>query len=177
MAPRRPPGFTLTELAAVLAIAGLAGVLALPAMGEALARYRLRVAADDLLDALNLARATALWRNRRVSVCPATDEMTCSPEADWITGWIVRDLEKTKIVAATPRLGQKLRVLRTPGRQEVTFTGRGAASATNQRIVLCVAARPATSLAVVVGNAGLVHRDPVRPHEAAACAAAPARQR
>ena len=59
---------------------------------------------------------------------------------------------------------------RTPGRREFVFTGNGAAYGTNQRLVLCVAARPATSIAVVVGNAGLAHRDAARADEARSCA-------
>lgn len=160
------------ELAATLAIVVTAGALALPAMGEAITRHQLRAAAGSLLDALRLARATALWRDHVVSVCPAREDLTCSQKADWTKGWVVRDLDEGKIVAATPRLPKKLRALRTPGRRQFTFTGHGAAHATNQRVVLCVAARPATSLAVVVGNAGRVHRDAARPDEAASCARA-----
>lgn len=172
MSPGRPSGFTFAELAAVLAIVGTAGALALPAMGEAIARHQLRAAADDLLDALRLARATALWRDHPVSVCPPKEDLTCSQKADWAMGWIVRDLHEGKIVASTPRLAGNLRALRTPGRREFRFTGHGAAYATNQRVVLCVAARPSTSLAVVVGNAGRVRRDAARPDEAVSCARA-----
>lgn len=176
MPPTRPRGFTLIELLTALFIVALVGSWALPAMGEAVARHQLRTAADELLDALRLARATALWRDHEVLVCPPQADLTCSPRADWTTGWIVRDKKTGKIVTSTPPLAEKLRALRTPGRRQFTFTGRGAVSASNQRIVLCVAARPATSLAVVVGNAGRVHSDAARPGEAAACAKASPRE-
>ena len=172
MVSRPSAGFTLPELATVLAITGLVGALALPAMGEAIARYRLHAAADDLLDALRLARATALWRDHRVYVCPPRADLTCSLRGDWTSGWIVRDLPTGKIITSSARLARKIRALRTPGRHGFSFDGRGAAFGTNQRIVLCVAGRPATSLAVVVGNAGRVHRDVAKPDEAASCARA-----
>ncbi|MGN6093594.1 MAG: GspH/FimT family protein [Luteibacter jiangsuensis] len=180
MHSRHSPGFTFTELVAVLAIAAIAATLALPAMTEAIARYRLRAAADDLLDTLRHARSIALWRDVGVRVCPGRERLECAPAAYWTAGWTAREFNEGKegnILVSAPPMPRQLRVVRPSGRPEIHFTRRGAAYGTNQRIVLCVALRPATALAVVVGNAGLVHRDPARPHEAAACAAAPARRR
>ncbi|NID06669.1 prepilin-type N-terminal cleavage/methylation domain-containing protein [Luteibacter jiangsuensis] len=179
MRSRRSPGFTFTELVAVLAISAIAATLALPAMTEALARYRLRAAADSLLDTLRHARSVALWRDVDVRVCPGREGFECAPAVDWTAGWTARGFNEGKegnILVSAPPMPGHLRVIRPSGRHEIHFTRRGAAYGTNQRIVLCVASRPATALAVVVGNAGLAHRHPVRPHEAAACAAAPARQ-
>lgn len=163
----------------MLAIAAIAATLALPAMTEALARYRLRAAADDLLDALRHARSVALWRDVDVRVCPGRGALECAPAAEWSAGWTAREFVESKegsILASAPPMPGQLRAVRPAGRHEIHFTRRGAAYGTNQRIVLCMASRPATALAVVVGNAGLAHRDPVQPHEAAACAAAPARR-
>lgn len=165
---------------AVLAIAATAAALASTAMNEAIARYRLGAATDDLLDTLRHARSAALWRDTGVRVCPGRGGFECAPAADWAAGWTAREFDEGKrgsiLVSAHPLPGN-LRVIRSPGRHEFHFTRHGAAYGTNQRIVLCVASRPATARAVVIGNAGLVHRDPVRPDEAAACAAASLRRR
>jgi general secretion pathway protein H len=61
-------GFTLMELLVVLAILGLALVLAMPTLGRVLPGLELRTEARDVASALREARARAISRNEEVTI-------------------------------------------------------------------------------------------------------------
>jgi general secretion pathway protein H len=61
-------GFTLMELLVVLAILGLAVVLAMPTLGRLLPGLELRTEARDVASALREARASAIGRNEEVTI-------------------------------------------------------------------------------------------------------------
>ena len=85
--PRRQPwgtGLTLLEMLAVLAIAALLAAAALPSLQQVLARQQVRAAATDLFSAIELTRAQAMARGRRVLLVPAGPGGT-----DWRMGWLV----------------------------------------------------------------------------------------
>ncbi|NID13887.1 GspH/FimT family protein [Luteibacter yeojuensis] len=181
MRRQRLHGFTLLELLVVLLIAALLWSLALPALGEAIARHHLRAAVDDLVQTLQKARSTAVWRDRETQVCASDDGRTCSPLADWTLGWIGRDAGDGdgdgNVFTATPRLHAKLAATRRPGRPKVDFTPSGTSPGTNQTIVLCVRGHAATAVAVVVGNAGQPRRESAAQADAALCAGDSSRMR
>ncbi|WP_226936202.1 GspH/FimT family protein [Janthinobacterium sp. GW458P] len=96
MATRKQPpraGYTLLELLAVLAIAALLAAAALPSLQQLLARQQVRAAATDLFSAIELTRAQAMARGRRVLLMPAGDGGT-----DWRTGWLVFIDSNTNLV-------------------------------------------------------------------------------
>lgn len=64
--PGRARGFTLVELAVVLAIVAIGATLAAPNFAQMIANYRVRGAADGILNALNFAHTEALRRNTAV---------------------------------------------------------------------------------------------------------------
>lgn len=76
-------GHTLLELLAVLSIAALLASAVLPSLQEMLARQRLRAASQDLFSAIELTRAQAMARGRRVLMMPAGGGL------DWRAGWLV----------------------------------------------------------------------------------------
>lgn len=173
----RPHGFTLPELLVVLAIAGALAGLALPALGEAVARHRLRATSEALLDALNRARAAAVRRNHRTSLCASLDGHTCSPSADWTRGWVGRDEAHETVFEVMGPLDGKLAAVRRPGRHHIDFDESGTSAGSNQTITLCVRRKPATAISVVIGNSGRAHRQPAVAADAATCAATPSRKR
>ncbi|MBB5609042.1 MULTISPECIES: GspH/FimT family pseudopilin [unclassified Janthinobacterium] len=81
---RGPVGHTMLELLAVLSITGLLAAAALPSLQQMLERQRLRAASTDLFSAIELTRALAMARGRRVLLMPAGPGGT-----DWRTGWLV----------------------------------------------------------------------------------------
>ena len=77
-------GHTLLELLAVLGITIVLAAAALPSLQDMLVRQRLQAASNDLFSAIELTRALAMARGRRVLLMPAG-----SGGLDWRLGWLV----------------------------------------------------------------------------------------
>src|ERR1700748_3648893 len=94
-APRRPaPGFTLIELAIVLAIVAILLRVAAPGMSRTMAARALAAQSSEFMAALRFARATAIQRGMVVTICasvPGGPAPACrgSRATDWRGGWIV----------------------------------------------------------------------------------------
>jgi type IV fimbrial biogenesis protein FimT len=65
---RRVRGFSLIELMTVVTIVAITAVLAGPSFAQQLANFRVRGAAEGIVNGLNLARAEAARRNSSVSL-------------------------------------------------------------------------------------------------------------
>jgi type IV fimbrial biogenesis protein FimT len=83
-AARGEAGFSLLELVTVLAIAALMTGIALPDLRQMIRNQQLKVAANDLFGAIDLARTQAIARGRRVQLAPAD-----AAGVDWSLGWVV----------------------------------------------------------------------------------------
>lgn len=94
----RPGGYTLLELLAVLAIAGILMSTAVPALGSFAADQRRSAVVNDLLATLLLARSEGAKRGRNLVVCGIADrnrdgtldasEQLCTGH-DWSEGWLL----------------------------------------------------------------------------------------
>jgi type IV fimbrial biogenesis protein FimT len=84
MSARRRRGFTLVELAVVLAIAAVTMSVALPDLRQMIRSQQLKAAVGDLFGAIDLARTQAIARGRKVMLVPAD-----SAAVDWSGGWVV----------------------------------------------------------------------------------------
>jgi type IV fimbrial biogenesis protein FimT len=82
-------GFSLIELLTTLAVVGVVLLLAVPSFSGLLANTRLEGAAQTLVSHMAFARAEAVSRGMRVSMCSSSDGRTCSGRLDWRSGWIV----------------------------------------------------------------------------------------
>ncbi|SED42039.1 type IV fimbrial biogenesis protein FimT [Pseudomonas anguilliseptica] len=81
-------GFTLVELMITIAVAGVLLAIAVPSFTDLIRNNRSQAAANELVSAFNAARAEAVKRGRRVSLCPSVNGTSCSGTA-WQSGWIV----------------------------------------------------------------------------------------
>ena len=94
-AHRRPArGFTLIELAIVLAIVAILLRVAAPGMSRTVAARALDAQSSEFMAALRFARATAMQRGMAVTICasaPGGSPLACQgpSAADWRGGWIV----------------------------------------------------------------------------------------
>ena len=87
--PARCGGLTLVELLVGLALSALLVVLALPYYGDWIADYQLLNQAQLLAGTMNIARAEAIKRGRRVNLCKSADLRQCVLTGNWESGYIV----------------------------------------------------------------------------------------
>lgn len=71
-------GFTLVELAVTLAVLAILVTMAVPAFTTLINGNRLTAQANELVADVQAARSEAVRRNQRVTLCPSTDNATCS---------------------------------------------------------------------------------------------------
>src|SRR5690606_35774436 len=81
-------GFTLIELLVTLAVLAVVLGLAVPSFQGIIQQNRLTAATNELVAAVQLARAESIRRNRQVVLCPTLNGSTCSG-SDW-TRTVVR---------------------------------------------------------------------------------------
>lgn len=113
-ARRSQRGFTLIELAIVLAVASVVAGTAVPAFADYVRTARVKSATSDLFSALLLARGEALRSNVRVVVCKSADGDTCAGGGGWEQGWImfqdangnaVREADEAVVLRGPPMPG------------------------------------------------------------------------
>jgi type IV fimbrial biogenesis protein FimT len=85
---RRHRGFTLIELMITLVLAAIIVSLATPSFQNIIQNNRAATQSNELLAALSLARSEAVKRGARVSLCPSTNQTSCTGGTNWADGWI-----------------------------------------------------------------------------------------
>ena len=138
--PRRPAsGFTLIELAIVLAIVAILLRVAAPGLSRTAAARALAAQSSEFMAALRFARATALQRGQAVTICasaPGGPPLACqgSRAADWRSGWIVfTDHDRRGVPDASTSLLRIQQALQHSGgvagtRGRISFTAGGFAT-------------------------------------------------
>ena len=89
---RGPRGFTLVELMVTIAVLAIVLSVAAPSFLGLIQGNRTQTLSQDLLGAVQLARAEAVKRRQTVLVCRRNDAGTdCAEGTDWTAGWLVRE--------------------------------------------------------------------------------------
>lgn len=90
---RTAAGFSLIELMVVISIIAIGLAIALPELSGFVRRNQISSGTNELLTAINLARAEAVKRGVAVTICattaPASAAATCSGSDQWESGYIV----------------------------------------------------------------------------------------
>ncbi|HEY7759427.1 MAG TPA: GspH/FimT family pseudopilin [Burkholderiales bacterium] len=140
----RVSGFTVIELMFVVALVAVLLTIGAPALHTMIINNRISTAAGDLISDFTFARATAIGRAQRVSICASNDQATCNG-ASWGQGWIVFtdanadgdfDAGTDNIVRVREALAPGLTVTPTPNALGIQFRPSGPADAA-RRFQVC----------------------------------------
>jgi len=82
-------GFTLIELVMTIAILGILLTIGIPSFRELTTRNRITTQANEFMADIAHARAEAVRRNTRVTICKSNDGANCVTSANWQEGWII----------------------------------------------------------------------------------------
>ncbi|MBI5753101.1 MAG: GspH/FimT family pseudopilin [Hydrogenophilales bacterium] len=82
-------GFTLIELVMSIAIVGILLTVGIPSFRELITNNRIVSQTNDFVSDLAHARAEAVRRNTRVTICRSNTGTSCVPASSWADGWIV----------------------------------------------------------------------------------------
>ena len=150
-------GFTLVELLVVIVLLGVLLVLALPSFNAVMQRYRVSMAASQIANALQFARAEAIRTRGSIAVTKSsTPEPDCTDSgdsADWRCGV---DVQATpggallKTVAASSLRSVRVQVAPSAAAAGLTPTGAPAAISYSSFGYTCQAA---SATAPCVGSA------------------------
>ena len=159
-------GFTLVELLIGLTLAALLCAIALPFYGEWIADYQVRNNAELLAGTMNIARAEAIKRGRRVNLCKSADGRQCATAGGWEVGYVVHvDADRDGDIDAG-EAALRVQQPATPGitirgnrpvADYVSYTSLGSARLLNGglqmgTLTVCKSGRPAID--VVLANSG-----------------------
>lgn len=97
--PSASRGFTLIELMVTVGVMVILAAIAAPSMSELIDNRRAAGQAEELVASLQLARAEAIRRNARVTVCAGTG-VVCSGSTTW-GNWTIFGRDKTAATATT----------------------------------------------------------------------------
>ena len=160
----RTRGVTLVELATVVAIVGITLSLAVPAFSRLMARNAMASSVNLFLAQLHLARSSAVTRERRITLCPATDPVTCSDDhRAWHGGYLVfqddnRNQELDggeQVISHEERARSGIRIVSSSQqRNRVTYRPMGRAWFSNTTIRFCHPDHPELNRAIIVSNNG-----------------------
>ena len=85
----KPLGFTLVEALVALVLLAVLVALAAPSLTGLRQRQQLRGLAEGFWNSLVLARAEAMARQQRVTVCALSAAGDCDATGPWQRGWLV----------------------------------------------------------------------------------------
>ena len=86
---RATRGFSLIELLVTITVASVIAGLAAPSFSKMMNANRIQTGASALQGDMMYARTEALKRGTSVSLCPSSDQQTCTTTNVWENGWIV----------------------------------------------------------------------------------------
>jgi type IV fimbrial biogenesis protein FimT len=115
-------GFTLIELMIVLVIAGILLAMATPSFSNVIRNNRLTAESNNLVTSFNVARSEAIKRRGTITVCPSSDQATCTG-GGWEDGWIVLEDSTNEVLQVFAPMKGEPTVVSSAGSVQYTAEG------------------------------------------------------
>ena len=167
---RPDSGLTLVEFLIVIALVALLAGIAVPGLGDVLARSRVKATAGRFMTHVNLARTQAIMRSQRVVLCPSSDGTTCLSDGHWHRGWLVfvdsdgnREHAPQEPLLQVNGAAEQVRLVTSRMRRRLVLYPTGLSPASNGTYTVCSSRQEAAPLAVIVSNTGRARMSRVRP--------------
>jgi type IV fimbrial biogenesis protein FimT len=148
----RSEGHTIPELLAMLGIASILAMAAVPVFSNLLLESRMNAAIATVMHAVNLARQLAATRSVPIRLCGSEDERSCSGRPDWDTGFLLVD-ESESFRQGVPLSGGAGTPRIRSNRATMSFEA-GSGFATPATVTLCDRRGTRAARSVIVSRSG-----------------------
>lgn len=158
--PKKQAGLTLVELVTVLMIIAIVSSFAYPSFQQMLANNRVTATTNSMLGLLQLARSEAMTQGRTVTVCPSTDQSTCTANSTWSNGIVALRTGSNTPVRVLPNISNGVSISASSGSNTVstlTFNANGTISAATSFAICNSGASVARQINInLLGHAAIV---------------------
>jgi type IV fimbrial biogenesis protein FimT len=159
-------GLTLLELLTVIAIVAVVTSLAIPAFSSIRDSNAMATSVNLFVTQLHLARSSAVTREQRVTLCPASNPQTCSNDhTAWREGYLIfQDNNKNRqrdindeLISYQEKSDSKIKIVSSSqARNSITYRPMGRAWFSNTTVRFCHSQRPELNRAIIISNNGRV---------------------
>jgi type IV fimbrial biogenesis protein FimT len=161
-------GFTLLELLTTITIIAVLASIAIPTFRSVRDSNAMATSVNLFLTQLHLARSSAVTRERRITLCPASDPQTCNNDhTAWREGYLIfQDSNKNRqrdsdeqLISYQERSDSQIKIVSSSrARNRISYLPMGRAWFSNTTVRFCHRQRPELNRAIIVSNNGRVRQ-------------------
>ncbi len=152
-------GFTIIELLVTIGVAAIVLGLGIPNFSDLLEKTRVRRAAQDVVELLQLARLTAVEQQQSVAVCGSSDGINCDQtKANWGQKLIARYPANDNVLSVI-NLSNKI-ALHNNNLASVSFNLAGWGSAAASSFFVCPKTAYGNAYKITIPLSGHVRMEP-----------------
>jgi len=160
--PKKSNAFTLIELIITLSIIAIIVNFSTQGVGQILAKVKLNSAKSQLINSLQLARATSIFQKTNAIVCPSSDGKKCDQGKKWSLGWILfadtnknNQRDSTEVILLIRSRLKSIQITSSVNRNKAIFNRSGTVFS-NMRLRLCISSNPNLGSEIIISTNGRI---------------------